>query len=146
MCAGAVCATAPAVTAVLPQNYERIYRSDCKGGTKVVWRFFDWQTVTPKTNSKIEFFAETQADPELFSTLPVAPTTVTSDAVVYVGTATGAPVTIWTGNAVEPLLQEKTLKSQEYLKITVRFVPNSEFNASPVLKDWRQSYSCVPAE
>jgi len=38
------------------------------------------------------------------------------------------------------------LKSQEYLKITVRFIPNNEGTASPVLKNWRQSYSCVPAE
>ena len=146
VCASAACAKAPAVATVLAQNYERIYRSDCKSGSKVVWRFFDWQTVTPATDSKIEFFAETQADPSQFSTLPVAPNAVTSDSVVKVGTATGAPVTIWTGNVVEPLLQEKMLKSQEYLKITVRFVPNSESNQSPILKDWRQSYSCVPAE
>ncbi len=146
ICASARCEEPPAVTTVAPQNYERIYHSDCMDGSKVVWRFFDWQTVTPATGSSIEFFAETQADPSLFSTLPVAPNAVVSDTVVKVGTATGAPVTIWTGNAVEPLLEEKMLKSQEYLKVTVRFVPNTEFNASPILKDWRQSYSCVPAE
>lgn len=115
-------------------------------GSKVVWRFLDWQTVTPATGSRLEFFAETQADPSQFSTLPVAPNAVTSDTVVNVGTASGAPITIWTGNAVDPLLQAKMLKSQQYLKVTVRFVPNAEFNASPILKDWRQSYSCVPAE
>jgi hypothetical protein len=38
------------------------------------------------------------------------------------------------------------LKSQQYLKITVRFSPNDEHTLSPVLNDWRQSYSCVPAE
>ena len=134
------------MTTILPQNYERIYRSDCMDGSKVVWRFFDWQTVTPATDSKLEFFAETQGDPSLFSTLPVAPNPVASDTVVKLGTATGAPVTIWTGNAVEPLLEDKMLKSQEYLKITIRFVPNTAFNASPILKNWRQSYSCVPAE
>jgi len=146
ICAGALCTPSPPVSAVRPQNYERIYHSDCMDGSKVVWRFFDWQTVTPATDSSIEFFAETQADPGLFSSLPVAPNAVASDTVVKVGTATGAPVTIWTGNAVEPLLEDKNLKSQEYLKITIRFVPNTEANASPILKDWRQSYSCVPAE
>jgi len=146
VCVGATCTLPPAVTGVLPQNYERVYHADCMDGTKVVWRFFDWQTVTPATDSRLEFFAETQADPSLFSTLPVAPNTVMSDSVVKIGSASGAPVTVWTGNAVEPLLEAKMLKSQEYLKVTIRFVPNSEFNASPILKDWRQSYSCVPAE
>jgi hypothetical protein len=37
-------------------------------------------------------------------------------------------------------------KSEEFLKITVRFIPNDEQTASPVLNDWRQIYSCVPAE
>lgn len=115
-------------------------------GSKVVWRFFDWQTVTPATGSRLEFFAETQADPNLFSTLPVAPNPINSDTVVKIGSASGAPVTLWTGNAVDPLLEAKMLKSQEYLKVTVRFMPNSEFSASPTLKNWRQSYSCVPAE
>ena len=146
VCVGAVCSAPPPVAGVVPQNYERIYRSDCMDGTKVVWRFFDWQTVTPPTGSSIEFFAETRADPSEFETLPVAPNGVTSDTVVRVGSASGAPVTVWTGNAVEPLLEAKMLKSQEYLKITIRFLPNTEFSASPILKDWRQSYSCVPAE
>jgi len=146
VCTGAVCTSPPPALAILPQNYERIYRADCMDGSKVVWRFLDWQTVTPATGSRLEFFAETQVDPSQFSTLPVAPNVVTSDTVVSVGSASGAPITIWTGNAVDPLLQAKMLKSQQYLKVTVRFVPNAEFNASPVLKDWRQSYSCVPAE
>ncbi|HEY0465945.1 MAG TPA: PA14 domain-containing protein [Polyangiaceae bacterium] len=146
VCVDALCAVPPPVTGIAPQNYERIYHSDCMKGTKVVWRFFDWQTVTPATDSRLEFFAETGADPNQFATLPVAPNTVESDSVVELGVATGAPVTTWTGTAVEPLLQAKMLKSQEYLKVTIRFVPNTEFSRSPILKDWRQSYSCVPAE
>lgn len=146
VCVSAQCQAPPAVLAVGYQNYERIYHSDCPDGTKVVWRFFDWQTVTPATDSRLEIFAETQVDPTMFSVLPVAPNTVTAVGVVSVGTVTGPPVTVWTGNAVDPLLRAQMLKSQEYLKITVRFVPNTERTASPILKDWRQSYSCVPAE
>ena len=146
VCVGAICSLPPPVTGVAPQNYERIYDSDCPDGTKVVWRFFDWQTETPATDSRLEFFAETSANTSQFSTLPVAPNAIMSDTVVSLGWASGAPVTIWTGTAVEPLLQDKMLKSQKYLKITVRFMPNTEGNASPILKDWRQSYSCVPAE
>lgn len=150
-CAGLVCLAAqcqapPDVLAVSYQNYERVYHSDCPDGTKVVWRFFDWQTVTPATDSRLEIFAETQADPTMFSVLPVAPNAVTAPGVVFVQTITGPPVTVWTGNAIDPLLQDQMLKSQEYLKITVRFVPNTERTASPILKNWRQSYSCVPAE
>ena len=143
VCANALCALQPA--GIPPQNYERIYESDCKAGSKVVWRFFDWQTVTP-SDSQLEFFAETQADIKQFSILPVAPNVVESDSVVTLGVASGAPVSVWTGTAVEPLLQAKMLKSQKFLKVTVRFVPNAEFSLSPILKDWRQSYSCVPAE
>jgi len=146
VCVGAVCSLPPPVIGVAPQNYERVYHSDCPDGTKVVWRFFDWQTETPATDSRLEFFAETSADLNQFSTLPVAPNAIMSDTVVSLGWASGDPVTVWTGTAVEPLLRDKMLKSQEYLKITVRFMPNTEGNASPILKDWRQSYSCVPAE
>jgi len=146
VCVGAICSLPPPVFGVVPQNYERIYQSDCPDGTKVVWRFFDWLTVTPDTDSRLEFFAETATDPSLFSTLPIAPNGVMSDTVVSLGSQSGAPVTTWTGTAVEKMLKEKMLKSQKYLKITVRFVPNTEGNASPILKDWRQSYSCMPAE
>jgi len=146
VCVGAVCATPPPVLVYPPTNYERIYKSDCPDGTKVVWRFFDWKTVTPASNSRIEFYAETQADQTLFSTLPPAPTAVNAMGVVNVGTASGAPITTFTGNSVDQLLAGQMLKSQQYLKITIRFVINSEGTASPILKDWRQSYSCVPAE
>ncbi len=114
----------------------------------MVWRFFDWQTVTPDTGSKLEVYAETQADSTLFSTLPKAPAPVSlmDSGAVAVGTISGPPITDWTGNAVDPLLQAQMLKSQRYLKITVRFWPNVEGTASPILKRWRQSYSCVPAE
>ena len=146
VCIGAVCATPPPVITFGATNYERIYKSDCPEGTKVVWRFLDWKTVTPATGSKLEFFAETQADQSLFATLPVAPNAISTPGVVAVGSASGAPIIDWTGNAVDPLLQAQMLKSQLYLKVTVRFVINNERNASPILKDWRQSYSCVPAE
>ena len=146
ICVGASCELPPAVFAFGPANYERIYQSGCPGGSKVVWRFFDWKTVTPGTASALEFYAQTEADPDLFSTLPPAPAPVMADGVVLVGSASGAPVTNWTGNAVDGLLAADSLKSQLYLKITVRFVPNTERTASPILTDWRQSYSCVPAE
>jgi hypothetical protein len=35
---------------------------------------------------------------------------------------------------------------RKYLKITVRFVPSQGGGASPVLNEWRQSFSCPPGE
>ena len=63
-----------------------------------------------------------------------------------VGTATGAPITNWTGGDVGALLLAAGYKSQQYLKITIRFVPNDEQSAGPTLTKWRQNYSCVPTE
>jgi hypothetical protein len=148
VCIGAQCELPPPVLVVSPANYERVYQADCPDGTKPIWRFFDWKTTTPPTNSQLEFYAETQADPTQFATLPSAPEPVAIPGVEHVGIATGAPITDWTGKDIDTLLEGDTppLKSQEYLKITVRFVPNDEGTASPVLNDWRQIYSCVPAE
>jgi len=129
-------------------NYERIYHSDCPDGTKVVWRFFDWKAQTPASNSKMEVFAETEADPSTFQTLPIAPDPNTSPDVVHLADITDSNPTTWLGAAVSDALASsmKQLKSQEYLKITVRFLANDEHTLSPILLDWRQSYSCVPAE
>ncbi|MES1173750.1 MAG: PA14 domain-containing protein [Myxococcales bacterium] len=146
-CIGAVCSTPPSVLVFGPSNYERIYKADCADGTKPVWRFFDWKAITPDTHSKLEFYAETQADPTLFATLPSYPLAVTASDVVLLGTATGPTVADWVGASVSERLDvDKMLKSQLYVKITIRFVPNDELTKSPVLQNWRQSYSCEPAE
>jgi hypothetical protein len=147
-CVGALCQLPPTVLVIAPANYERIYQADCPGGTKPIWRFFDWKTTTPATHSTLEFYAETQADPANFLTLPASPSAVVAEGVARLGIVNGAPVVDWTGVDVDTLLQSLTPpnKSQQYLKITVRFIPNDERTASPILNDWRQVYSCVPAE
>ena len=40
----------------------------------------------------------------------------------------------------------KNAPDRKLLKITVRFVPNGNRTASPVLSDWRLSFSCPPSE
>lgn len=148
VCVAAACQNPPPVLVVGYVNYERIYHSDCPDGSKVVWRFFDWKAQTPPSNSKLEVFAETEADPSTFVTLPVAPNVNTSPDVVHLADISTSNPTTWVGAAVSDALalNMKQLKSQEYLKITVRFLANDEHTQSPVLLDWRQSYSCVPAE
>ena len=150
-CIGSVCLTGscsppPPILILGPANYERNYQALCDSGSKPVWRFFDWQTVTPNTGSKIEFYAQTSATGSDFATLPVYPAMVNTPGVVKIGTATGAPITSWTGSDVGALLLAAGYKSQGYLKVTIRLVPNNELTASPTLTNWRQNYSCVPAE
>jgi len=146
VCLSGTCAAPPPLLIMGPANYERTYTAVCETGTKAVWRFFDWQTVTPSANSKIEFYAQTSAKGNDFTTLPVYPTTVTTAGVVKLGTATGAPNTSWIGSDVGALLSAAGLKSQQYLKVTIRMVPNDANSAAPTLTNWRQNYSCVPAE
>jgi hypothetical protein len=128
-----------------PANYERTYVAVCGDGTKAVWRFFDWQTVTP-SNSKLEFYAQSSATGSDFATLPPAPAVVSVNGVINVGSASGASITSWTGVDVGAALIAAGLKSQQYLKVTVRLVPDTALSAAPTLSNWRQSYSCVPAE
>ena len=150
-CIGSVCLTGtcsppPPILLLGPANYERTYQAVCDSGTKPVWRFFDWQTITPNANSKIEFFAQTSATGNNFATVPVYPTTVAMSGVVKLGTASGAPNTTWVGSDVGALLLAAGLKSQQYLRVTIRMVPNDQLTTSPTLTNWRQNYSCVPAE
>ncbi|MEO6600093.1 MAG: PA14 domain-containing protein, partial [Polyangiaceae bacterium] len=146
VCITGTCSPPPPILVPGPANYERAYQAACDSGTKPEWRFFDWQTVTPNSNSKIEFFAQTSATGNDFATVPLYPSAVTTPGIVKLGTASGASITSWTGGDVGALLLASGYKSQQYLKVTIRFVPNDELSAGPTLTKWRQNYSCVAAE
>ena len=146
VCLNGTCSPPPDILLPAPANYERTYEAVCDAGTKSVWRFFDWQTITPSANSKIEFYAQTSATGTNFATLPVYPTMVSIPGVISIGTASGAPNTSWVGTDVGAVLIANSLKSQKFLKVTIRMVPNDALSASPTLTNWRQNYSCVPAE
>ena len=145
VCITGSCAATPPILVFGPTNYERTYVANCETGTKPVWRFFDWQTVTPG-DSKIEFYAQTSATGTDFATLPNAPTVVSTSGVVSLGTASGASITSWIGADVGKALTAAGTKSQPYLKVTIRLIPNSNQTAAPTLSNWRQNYSCPPAE
>jgi hypothetical protein len=53
---------------------------------------------------------------------------------------------LWTGNDVGARLAQAGLVGYEYVKITMRFVPNAELTATPVLNDARFSFSCPPSQ
>ncbi len=145
VCITGSCAAPPPILVMTPANFERVYAASCADGTKPVWRFFDWQTITP-SDSKIELYAQTATTATSFATLPIAPAAVLVTGVVKLATVSGAPVTVWTGADVGAALVAVGLKSQQYVKITARFSPNSALTAAPTLVNWRQNYSCVPAE
>ena len=146
VCLSGTCAPPPPILLLAPANYERNYQAVCESGSKPVWRFFDWQTITPAANSKIEFYAQSSAKGTDFATLPAYPTAVTIPGVVKLGTAAGASNTSWIGSDVGALLIAAGFKSQQYLKVTIRMVPTDDLGTAPTLTNWRQNYSCVPAE
>jgi hypothetical protein len=126
---------------------ERIYQAQCSFEALPVWRFFDWKATTPPTNSAIEFYAQAAPKTSDLLTLPEYPALVIDSRVVYLGRAQGASTAgFWTGNDVGALLAQAGLVGHEYVKITMRFIPNMELSASPVLNDVRFSFSCPPQQ
>jgi hypothetical protein len=141
-----VCTKPPPLPAYFPANFKRIYTSECGTGTKPIWRFFDWQAVTPPTGSALEIYAESSDDQATLHDLPVAPTVVAVAGVVKVATVTGATVMGWVGQDVGALFTAAGVAQHKYLLITIRLIPSAGNDATPVLTDWRQAYSCPPQE
>jgi PA14 domain len=145
-CVANICTKPPPLPTYSPTNFERIYAAECGTGTKPVWRFFDWQAVTPPVGSAIEIYAESSDDQTTFHHLPAAPAAVAISGVVNVFTVTGATVVGWTGKDVGAAFTAAGVVQKKYLLITLRLIPNLKINATPTLTDWRQAYSCPPQE
>ncbi len=110
------------------------YQGVCPTGQSVVWRFFDWQTVTP-SDSNIVFNAATAASQTALAT---------ATPVVYLGTASGAPITSWIGTDVSAALSPNP--SQNWLRVTITLNPSTDKYYAPTLTAWRQNYDCVPTQ
>jgi regulation of enolase protein 1 (concanavalin A-like superfamily) len=120
--------------------YTRDYVASCPTQEKPVWRFFDWESVTPG-NSDIKFAAATAASEGAL------PTTMGDPSVVPIGTASGAPATTWTGTDVGAALQAAGQSpSQWYLRVFMDFQPTSDGTQGPTLTAWRQQFDCVASE
>ena len=145
-CVANICTKPPPLPTYAPSNFKRVYTSECGSGTKAVWRFFDWQAVTPPVGSAIEVYAETSDSQATFHDLPVSPSVVSISGVVKVATVTGATVAGWVGQDVGAALTAAGIVQRKYLQITLRLLPNAKLNATPTLTDWRQAYSCPPSE
>jgi hypothetical protein len=117
-----------------PATLVRDYQGVCPAGKSVVWRFFDWETVTP-ADSYITFAAATSdSEPDLDTASPV----------VNLGTASGAPITDWTGTDVSAALAPTP--SQAWLRVTITLNPSADHYSAPTLTAWRQNYDCVDSQ
>jgi hypothetical protein len=139
-CTLGVCAVPPPPFSYSDLVFTRDYVADCPSQKKPVWRFFDWQSVTPQ-DSDIKFYAGTA------TTSTGLPATMTTPTVVYLGVAAGAPITTWTGADVGAALSaSQQSPSLPYLRVFVDFQPTSDQTQGPTLTAWRQQYDCVDAE
>jgi hypothetical protein len=145
-CVANICTKPPPLPTYKPTNFTRIYTAECGKGTLPIWRFFDWQAVTPQVGSAIEIYAESSDNQATFQTLPAAPAAVALTGVVKVATVTGATVAGWVGKDVGALFTAAGVPQKKYLQITIRLIPNVKVTSTPTLTDWRQSYSCPPQE
>jgi len=153
LCSSGACAAPPPLAVYAPANFVRLYESQCKEGTRPKWRFFDWQVETPST-SFVEIYAESVDNVALLHALPKAatppasPGAVMVSGVVKVATLSGAQMAGWTGADIGKLLDEAAprLPHGKYLQITMRLIPDSKKLTTPLVKTWRQAYSCVAAE
>jgi hypothetical protein len=139
-CTAGVCVVPPPPFSYSDLVFARDYVASCPAQQQPLWRFFDWQTVTPQ-DSDIKFYAGTS------STSAGLPATMASPSVVYLGKASGAPITIWTGADVGAALSAvKQSPNLSYLRVFVDFQPTSDLTQGPTLTAWRQQYDCVAAE
>lgn len=112
----------------------RDYQGICPTGKSPVWRFFDWETVTP-ADSYITFQAQTSDTQAGLST---------ATPVVGLGTASGAPITNWVGTDVSAALAPNP--SLAYLRVTMTLNPSTDHYSAPTLTAWRQNYDCVDTQ
>jgi len=144
VCIDTACAEPPPLLTLVPVNFEREFVSDCGAATATaVWRYFDYKATTPG-DSYIEFYAQSEDDPSEYIDLPESPTIPSGDNLIGVATAAGNPGTGWVGTDVGALLDAAGVEHSSGLKITMRFVASSDGTESPVVHEWRQTYSCPP--
>ncbi len=147
VCADGVCTEPPEFDTYVPANFERVYEADCGIDAAAEWHFFDWKAETPATGSFIEFYVQTADDPDDFYSLPPAPESAAFPGVFLLARVEGPQdPNVWTGVDVGALFKKLEVIEKPFLKITIRFSPNEELDASPVLRDFRMTFSCPPAQ
>jgi len=139
-CTKGACAVPPAPFSYTDLVFTRDYLASCPSQEQPVWRFFDWETVTPG-NSAIRFAVATAG------ASAALPSTIGAPGVVSIGTASGAPITLWTGADVGAALKAAGQPtSLPYLRVFMDFQPTSDQSQGPTLTAWRQQFDCGASE
>jgi hypothetical protein len=147
ICDDGICAKPPALARFNAANFERVYQSECASGKKVDWTLLEYKATAPEVGGSLQFYAESADTAAELHALPAGPTAVTEAGVVHLGTQLPpGDLTKWTTIPLDQLLEDAGVVDRKFLQITMRFIPNQNGTASPVLSDWRLSFSCPPAE
>jgi len=134
-CVAQMCVAVP--NYVASATYTRNFEASCEPGFKPRWGLFSYHLTTPST-SHIAFAAQTAAvSLDLSTAMSVALTDSTAD------NYGAAAATVDVGAALEA---EEELFSLAYLRISMTLSPSAGGAVAPILHDWEQRYSCVPAE
>ncbi len=118
-------------------TYTRDFTASCDRGFKPRWGLFSFHLSTPST-SQIAFAAKTAATvAELPAAMSISLVTSTADNYGM------APASVDVGAELEAAQVQFSLA---YLRVSMTLSPSADGMVAPVLHDWEQRYSCVPAE
>ena len=135
-CIGGQCIAAPTYT---PATFTRDYQVTCpQDGYKIVWGDLRWHA-SALSNSSLSFSAQTSADGNFATATSVPVATVTS------ANSNAPPAAVLTADVGAKLLAAQ-IGPRNYLRLTMSFTPSADSLVSPILYDWEQRYTCVPAE
>lgn len=134
-CVAQMCVAVPNYAA--PATFTRTFEASCEAGFKPRWGLFLYHLTTP-SSSHIAFAAKTAAITGDFATaMAVALKDSTGD------NYGAAAETVDVGAKLEA---DKVAYSLPLLRVSMTLSPSAGGAVAPILHDWEQRYSCVPAE
>ena len=138
VCANGVCTDPPPY--FVEQTFTRDFTSNCTPSYYTRWGLFEWESKTPG-DSTIQFTAQESTDGTTWT--PATPLSVGNAA----GSDVLSPSWATSGTKVSTVFGENVgTFSKKYLRVTMRFVPNTDRSKAPSLMNWRQSVECVDSE
>jgi hypothetical protein len=125
------------------ETYTERYHAVCPDGARPQWGFFAYETETP-ADSKIEFSVRAApTEEELADATPELWATAAAESTSEVCSMSGpepCPIDMFEHLAGYPAAHFA------WLDLEVKLIPATSGAESPVLLDWRFTYSCLPSE
>jgi hypothetical protein len=134
-CVGSQCVNTPNYGG--GATFERVYEAECPAGFHPLWGLFSHH-LTTAGDSHIEVDAQTAL------TLADLATADVVDLADSTGDNYGAAAEAVDVGA--SLMADDVSASLTFLQISITLHPSSDGSFAPILHDWEQRYSCVPAE